>query len=64
MSIEAVLIKGQIVMDEWATNTMKHNPWWHDGMSPEEYDKERQYYFDNYDTLVTKGKYIPLWKQK
>lgn len=51
-------------MDEWATNTMKHNPWWHDGMSPEKYDEERQYYFDNYDTLVTKGKYIPLWKQK
>ena len=51
-------------MEEWATPTMIHNPWWRQGMTPEEYDKEREYYFSNFDTLVVNGKYVPLWKQK
>lgn len=50
-------------MEEWATNTMKHNPWWRDNMRPDEYDKEREYYFKNFDSLVKNGKYTPLWKQ-
>lgn len=32
-------------------------------MSPDEYDKEREYYFKNFDSLVKNGKYTPLWKQ-
>ena len=51
-------------MEELATPTMIHNPWWRQGMTPEEYDKEREYYFSNFDTLVVNGKYVPLWKQK
>lgn len=51
-------------MEGWATPTMIHNPWWRQGMTPEEYDKEREYYFSNFDTLVVNGKYVPLWKQK
>lgn len=50
-------------MEEWATNTMKHNPWWRDNMNPDEYDKEREYYFKSFDSLVRNGKYTPLWKQ-
>lgn len=50
-------------MEEWATNTMKHNPWWRDNMKPDEYDKEREYYFKNFDSLVKNGKYTPLWKE-
>ena len=57
------LYKGIEKMEDWATNTMKHNPWWRDNMSPDEYDKEREYYFKNFDSLVKNGKYTPLWKQ-
>lgn len=48
---------------KWASPEMMKNPWWRDGMSPEEYDKEREYYIGNFETIVKKGLYIPLWKQ-
>ena len=46
----------------WANYTLKEAPFWREGMTPEEYDIEREYYGKNYD-LVRKGKYVPLWKQ-
>ena len=49
--------------NNWATPTMKEVPFWYDGISEEEYEKEREYYFKNFN-LVQKGMYIPLWKQK
>lgn len=48
---------------EWATPTLKEVPFWRDGMSPEEYDIEREYYAKNFH-LVRDGSYKPLWKQK
>ena len=50
--------------NDWATPALKEVPFWRDEMSAEEYDKEREYYAKNFDTLVKKGKYTPLWKQK
>ena len=47
----------------WATPTLKEVPFWRDDMSPEEYDKEREYYAKNFH-LVREGLYVPLWKPK
>lgn len=48
--------------DDWATATLKEVPYWRDGMTPEEYEKERNYFNENIK-LWTQGKYTPLWKQ-
>lgn len=52
-----------MVENDWATYTLKEAPFWREGMSPEEYDIEREYYAKN-TKLVLSGKYIPLWQQK
>ncbi len=49
--------------EEWATPTLKECPWWRDGMTPEEYDVEREYCYKNFDTPEKMIQYIPLWKQ-
>lgn len=49
--------------NDWATETLKEAPFWRDGMTPEEYDEEREYLGKNY-ILLQKGTYVPLWKQK
>ncbi len=46
----------------WATDTLKEAPYYHENITPEEYDIERQYYYENFD-LVKNGTYTPLWKQ-
>ena len=47
----------------WATGTLKEAPYWRDGMSPEEYEVERVYFYQNWDQYVN-GAYVPLWKQR
>ena len=47
----------------WATPTLKEAPYWRDGMTPEEYDGERDYFYKHWDDYIH-GKYVPLWKQK
>lgn len=49
--------------NDWATETLKEAPFWRDGMTPKEYDEEREYLGKNY-ILLQKGTYVPLWKQK
>lgn len=49
-------------VNDWASPTLKEVPFWREGMSPEEYETEREYYAKNFD-LVKEGKYVPLWKQ-
>lgn len=49
--------------NDWATETLKEAPFWRDGMTPEEYDEEREYLGKNY-ILLQKRTYVPLWKQK
>ena len=51
------------INENWATPTVKEVPFWRNGMTPEEYDIEREYYYRNIDQ-VRKGVYVPLWKQK
>ena len=46
----------------WATPTLKEAPFWREGMTPEEYDVEREYFDEHYEDY-TKGNYEPLWKQ-
>lgn len=48
---------------DWASAGLKEMPFWRNGMTPEEYDAEREYYLKNIK-LFREGKYIPLWKQK
>lgn len=47
----------------WATETIMEAPFWRNGMSPEEYDIEREYLGKNYKMYLD-GSYVPLWKQK
>lgn len=46
----------------WSTPTMREVPFWKDGMSIEEYEKERDYYYKHLQE-VKNGTYTPLWKQ-
>ena len=48
--------------DNWATPTLKEVPFWRDGMTPDEYDKEREY-LARHINLLQEGLYVPLWKQ-
>lgn len=47
---------------DWATPTLKEAPYWREGMTPEEYDKEREY-LNNHIKEYWEGSYLPLWKQ-
>lgn len=47
---------------DWSTATLREVPFWREGMTPEEYDAEREYLGRNWD-LFLKGEYVPLWKQ-
>lgn len=47
---------------EWLTPTMKEAPFYYDGITPEEYDKENNY-FQRHFADYLKNKYTPLWKQ-
>ncbi len=48
--------------NDWAHPTLKEVPYWREGMTPEEYEIEREYYCKNFN-LVRKRKYFPLWVQ-
>ena len=48
---------------QWATFPIRETLFWRDGMTPEEYEKEREYYYKNMES-VKNGTYKPLWKQK
>lgn len=49
---------------DWATSTLKEAPFGRNGMTLEEYEIERTYYYENFYCLVKKGIYTPLWKQR
>ena len=47
--------------NDWATPSMKEFEFWRDGMTPDEFEKERDYFY----TMISSGKrseYKPLWK--
>ena len=48
---------------DWSTPSLREVPFWKDGMSIEEYEKEREYYYTHLND-VKRGSYEPLWKQK
>lgn len=48
--------------NNWATGTLKEAPYWREGMSPEEYEIERDYFNAHLEDFY-KGIYVPLWKQ-
>jgi len=47
---------------DWASESLMEAPFWRNGMTPEEYDIEREYLGRNFH-LLQEGKYVPLWKQ-
>lgn len=49
--------------NDWASPTLKEAPFWRDGMTPEEYNVEREYFNKHWDEY-TNGEDLPLWKQK
>ena len=49
--------------NNWATGSLKEAPYWREGMSPEEYEIERDYFNAHLEDFY-KGIYVPLWKQK
>lgn len=48
---------------EWATPQMKEYTFWHDGMTPEDYEIEQAYYLASVGNPEKRAKYKPLWKQ-
>ena len=48
--------------NDWATPSMKEYVFWREGMTPEEFEKEREYYIRHLKE-VKEGKYKPLWQQ-
>lgn len=51
--------------DNWATATIKEAPYWCEGMTPKQYEEEREYYLKNYDDIrAGKLEYVPLNKRK
>lgn len=49
--------------NEWANASIKETPYWRDGMSVDEYEKERLYYYKHLKD-VKEGRYKPLWKKE
>lgn len=47
---------------DWATYSLMEAPFWRNGMTPEEYEEEREYYYMHLED-VKKGTYKPLWQQ-
>lgn len=50
-------------ISDWATPSMQEFPFWRDGMTPEEFEKERDYFYQvrAYENIQ---EYVPLWKQE
>ena len=38
--------------NDWATPSLKEVPFWRDGMSPEEYEVEREYLYNNFFAAI------------
>lgn len=49
---------------DWASFTLREVPFWRDGMTPEEYDEEREYLYRYHWEDFMQGKYLPLWVQR
>lgn len=50
---------------DWASDTLKEAPFWVSGMTPEEYDREREYYLSHYDEIRSgKMEYVPLHRRE
>ena len=49
--------------DDWTNSALREAPYYYPGMSVEEYERERRYFYDNIKSVV-EGKYLPLWKQQ
>ena len=47
---------------DWATPSMMEFPFWRDGMTAEEFEEEREYFYrdEGYKDI----NYEPLWKQR
>ena len=48
--------------NDWANSMIKEYPFWRDGMSPEEFDAERDYFYRHFEDYKKK-RYKPLWMQ-
>lgn len=60
--MEVNLLSTMVRESNWATETLMEAPFWRNGMTPEEYDREREYLGKNFHMFLS-GEYIPLWKQ-
>lgn len=49
---------------DWATFQLKEAAFWRDGMTPEEYDEEREYLYHCHWEDFMEGTYLPLWVQR
>ncbi|MCH5304767.1 MAG: polysaccharide deacetylase family protein [Ruminococcus sp.] len=57
-------VDGEIIeIKGWLTPTMKEAPFYHKGITPQEYDEENKYLQTHYDDVLNR-KYQPLWKQR
>lgn len=56
-------MSSMVKQSDWATETLMEAPYWRNGMTPEEYDEEREYFAKNFKQYMD-GEYMPLWKQR
>ena len=52
-----------MIENDWTTPTLREAPFWKPGMSPEEYEEEREYLRQNFKAFL-ENNYEPLWKQR
>lgn len=50
-------------IDKWPPFLKNGYPFIREGMTPDEYMKEKDYFFSHYDDYEN-GTYVPLWKQE
>jgi len=49
---------------DWAPFQLKENVFWREGMTPEEFDEEREYLYRYHWEDFMQGDYLPLWVQR
>lgn len=57
-----MFLESKKTIDDWDPRLLEY-PFVRNGMTVEEYHREKKYYGDNYDKVLS-GEYIPLWKQE
>lgn len=51
------------ISNDWATPRIKEFIFWHEGMTPDDYEIEQDYFFAHMNNPQKRAEYQPIWKQ-